>query len=612
MKKSFLFLMILAVFSCAVNAQDPTIIVPFKQTDWSGGDGQVLYGDPIKFYQSTNINYNLGNIILDAPEDTAFSIITSYPPSTATVTKVNGFRKSGDTVFVYSGKEANVAYSITYGATWNQYDTLPMNQIESEILDLEYIDGVTYACGYYGGFMVGYIFKSLDKKTWQTNLEQPVGVSKVFDLLQVKGDTFLMATGDDVAPDMDGVVYRSFDGCSTWSEVDTIGQAITKLVKASDDTIFACGDNADTLYWTYLQCVRISTDGGDTWAPSGIIDPVIDSLLLEGEFTVMISMEYINNYLYVGSWVGDLYRSGDYGATWEKLDTLNAILDTSEVTGIFLGEGDSVLFITTSSPGALYKSYDGGLTLEIADIICDKRASGFVKLGPNTIGVGSETWETGDNGRICYASFYRNANLISSAVDIDENDSVNVSDFYNLYKMKAKITNPKFTSYKMKIRSASDSLMSDAMDWLSCPYYTMTASAGIFSGKALSEVTSITAGQKYLQYMIELTSSGLEATPVVDSIWIEKFTSTGISSPGTVSISNRVNVEKLSQVKYLVTSDLTVGEVRVYDLAGRMITKNTISNGKATLILDVPDGKYSIKVYANDKLMGGKQITVLR
>ncbi|HAV91862.1 TPA: hypothetical protein DCW38_01605, partial [candidate division WOR-3 bacterium] len=277
MKKGFLILTLLVLIGVSLSAYTgPNVLTPFKQTSWVGGDGQVLTGDSTMFFESQRILTDSGSLTLNFIEDTSFALMATYPPIPI-LGKVNGLIAEGDTVFAFGGLKANISYTLNKGANWLSYDTLPMNQSTCEVLDAEYIDGVMYAGGYFGGLAMGFIYKSSDNLTWNTTLEQPVGVSKVFDILHVGGDTFLMATGDDDVSscNMDGAVFRSFDNCSTWTEADTLGYAVTtKLVKISNDTIFACGDNL-----IYGQPVFISVDGGDNWAPTGTVDPLYDSLL---------------------------------------------------------------------------------------------------------------------------------------------------------------------------------------------------------------------------------------------------------------------------------------------------------------------------------------------
>jgi hypothetical protein len=563
------------------------------------------------FFESQRILTDSGSLTLNFIEDTSFALMATYPPIPI-LGKVNGLIAEGDTVFAFGGLKANISYTLNKGANWLSYDTLPMNQSTCEVLDAEYIDGVMYAGGYFGGLAMGFIYKSSDNLTWNTTLEQPVGVSKVFDILHVGGDTFLMATGDDDVSscNMDGVIYKSYDNCSTWTELDTVGLIVTKLVRVSNDTIFACGDNADTMNYYYLQPVKISVDGGSTWEPVAQIDPIIDSLLLnEGSPTVMMSMNYIANYLYAGSWTGDVYRSGDFGNTWEKLDTLNTIPDTSEITGFYSFDEPGVIYLTSSYPGRLYKSYDGGYTVEISDEICDTKTAGMVKLAAHTYIVGATTSD--DGGKIYYDSYYKSGYLVSSAFDLDRYDSVKVSDYLNLYEIRTFRTVPNRTTFIVKIRTGSDSLMSDAMDWTACPIYTMTLLGDYYQGKPLDSIASVVPGQSYFQYRFDFTRTAIaEATPILDSIWMQKFT--GVEVLRNESASSAFEIKKVSQFKYLVTTEAKTGSVKLFDLAGRVVSSTPITNGKTTLILNVPAGRYSIRVYDEKGFIGKEQITVIK
>ncbi|MDD3804121.1 MAG: T9SS type A sorting domain-containing protein [bacterium] len=611
MKKNLLFLALIALVGASLFAYEgPNVPTPFKQLSWVGGDGQLLAGDNTMFFESERILTDAIPLTLDYIEDTNFAVMASYPPAAAPggVLVVNGLITNGDTTFAYGGHRANVSYTYNLGTNWTTYDTLPVNQTVCEVLDAEYIDGVMYAGGYFGGMAMGFVYKSSDKKTWVTAMEQPVGVSKVFDILHVGGDTFLLATGDDnvTSMDFDGAVFRSFDNCSTWTEADTIGYAlINDLLRISNDTIFACGDNLIS-----GQPVMISTDGGDTWAPTGTVDPLYDSLLAtDGTPFAMLNMSLINGFIYAGSWTGELYRTDDMGTTWEKLDTTNAISDTSEVLGIYSFDDNSVIYVATSYPGILYKSTDGGYTMEYADEIPGNRIEGMTKIGPHTFAIGATTDATG--GKIYVDSYFKSGYLVSSAFNIDQYDAIKVSDWFQHYKVFAGVANPRFSSLIIKVRTASDSLMSDAVAWTTCPnYVSLTNFTGITGGKTLDSISSVVAGQSYFQYRFDLGSSKYELTTQVDSIWMQKVS--GVEILNSKPSATELEITKLSAVKYLVSTATKTGSVKVFDMAGRMVMKSPVSNGKATLVLDIPAGKYSIRVYDDKNFIGDKQITVIK
>ncbi|MGE3062950.1 MAG: T9SS type A sorting domain-containing protein [bacterium] len=611
MKKNLLFAAFIVLAGVSLFAYTgPNVSTPLKQASWAGGDGQVLVGDNTMYLTSERLVTDAGSLTLDYIEDTNFAVMTSYPPTAALdgVQVINGFISNGDTIFAYGGFRANVSYTYNMGNNWTTYDTLPVNQTVCTVLDAEYIDGVTYACGYFGGLAMGYIYKSADKKTWITTGEQPVGVSKAFDILHVGGDTFLLATGDDdvTTMDFDGAVFRSFDNCSTWTEADTIGYAlINDLLRISNDTIFACGDNLIA-----GQPIMISTDGGDNWAPTGTVDPLYDSLLTaDGTPFAVLSMSQINGFIYAGSWTGELYRSNDMGANWEKLDTTNAISDTSEVLGIYSFDDNSVIYVATSFPGILYKSTDGGFTMEYADEIPGNRIEGMTKMGPHTYAIGATTTSTG--AKVYVDSYFKSGYLESSAFNVDQYDAVKVSDWFQLYKVFIGVTNPRFSSCTLKIRTASDSLMSDAVAWASCPnYISLTNFTGITGGKTLDSIASLTAGQSYMQYRFDFGTSKYEITTKLDSIWMQKVS--GVEVVKTNQSSSAFSIKKVSGVKYLVTTSSKTGSVKVFDMAGRMILNNPISNSKATLVLDIPAGKYSVRIYDDKSFIGSEQITVLK
>jgi len=193
---------------------------------------------------------------------------------------------------------------------------------------------------------------------------------------------------------------------------------------------------------------------------------------------------------------------------------------------------------------------------------------------------------------------------------VDKYDVIKVSDYFDLYEIRAMVIAPRFSSCTLKIRSASDTLMSDAMSWDSCPTYALTLESGYYQGKTLDSIASVVSGQSFIQYRFDFTRTGTEVTPVLDSIWLQKVA--GVEVLKTESVNADFEIKRVSQTKYLITTSSKTGNVKLYDIAGRMVANNLIVNGKATLILDVPAGSYSIRIYDDKGLIGKKQITLIK
>ncbi|MEO0281410.1 MAG: T9SS type A sorting domain-containing protein [candidate division WOR-3 bacterium] len=603
MFKKFLILTLIFIVSVIIfSYTGPNVKYPFKQTSWSGGAGQQVFNDNTKFLTSERIHFLTTPLTLGFIEDTNFAVISTYPPAAAgSVTIVNDLVNINDTIFAVGGKKANLSFSTSKGQTWTSFDTLPVNQNNCELLAFEKVNDTIFAGGYWGAVNFGFIYKSGDLKTWNAIGSQPIEAARVYDIVHLNGDTFLIAGGDPDpnSADFDGQVFLTTDRFVTYTKIDTLGfLLVNKIIKYNGDTLIACGDNL-----IYGEPVYISFDRGGSWIPSGIVDTYFTN---NGKPFALTTIEKIGNSLYAGSYGtfgGGLYRSDDCGQNWITLDTTGVIPDTSDITGIYSLDNGTTIYVTATYPGALYKSTDNGITFTLCDIITDVAAVGFIKLGEHTYGVGTTSSTAG--GKIYYDSYYKNGYLISSAINIDKYDAVLVSDYFDLYNVFITFNKPSFTTFTLKMRSSSDSTMATATNWASCPSITTYNS---YSSN-LASISSITnqAGHHYIQYRIDFTTTKMETTPTVDSIWIEKVS--GVDE--FTKVSKDLVVKFVSPLKLSISSTNSVN-LKIFDISGRNVLTENVSTEKIVDLSKLSSGKYILKVYNNTKEVLTKDFTIIK
>ncbi len=602
MYKKFIFVFLVLSFLLSFAYVGPNVKYPFKQISWVGGSGQDIFTDETKFLSSERIHFSLNPITLDYIEDTNFTLVSTYPSAAAgNVGTSNGLLNLNDTIFALGGLTANLSYSINKGQTWLTFDTLPVNQNNSELLTFQKVNDTIYVGGYWGAVNFAFIFKSSDMKTWE-NVTQPDGAARVYTILYIGGDTFLVAAGDpdQSSADHDGQIFRTTDRFQTYDKVDTLGYAaITNIIKYNGDTLIASGDNI-----LYGEPILISKDNGVTWAASGSVDSAFTS---SGNPFALLSLTKIGNYIFTGSYGifgGGIYRSGDVGNTWEMMDTLKTIPDTCDITGFYSFDGGSTIYVTSGLPGVLYKTTDGGYTFTFCDSLTDSSVKGMVKLGEHTYGVGATSSSLG--GKIYYDSYSKNGYLVSSAINIDKYDTIPVSDYFDLYNVFITFNKPQFTTFTLKMRSDSDSTMVNAPDWSSCPSVTTYNN----SSKNLTDITSITnkAGHHYIQYRIDFTTTRMELTPSVDSIWIEKVS--GIENLNLFSKEN-ISITFAKNKVIIDTKDQSV--VKIFDIAGRNLINRKLVEGKNIIKTNIlPSGKYILKVFNNSKEIYSKSFNIIK
>ncbi len=226
------------------------------------------------------------------------------------------------------------------------------------------------------------------------------------DLAVIGPDSIMLAA--EAMPDSRGGVYRSIDHGETWSKTTSV---------LPDSTIYSAFllSGTDVFVASGAGIFR-STDYGATWSPSGTYwqaDGVrlawaltqSGGRLLAGTepylyastdwggswFVLNDRMGYISsfaacgNYLYAlttSTWIGGVYRSGDGGSTWTKLN--------DHTNGAFAVSGNDLFFSSGSTIAV--SGNDGNTWAEVATASDQVSANALFVNGGYLYGAGSAVW----------------------------------------------------------------------------------------------------------------------------------------------------------------------------------------------------------------------------
>jgi uncharacterized protein (TIGR03437 family) len=221
------------------------------------------------------------------------------------------------------------------GATWKPFDDLPFAATQVLAADPTNANTLYVASSDLG------VFKSVDGGATWTKANSGIASTNVTVLAidPVHSQTLYAATA--------AAVYKSVDGANTWSAIDTLSNAISRLlVDAQNPNIVYEVGNA----------MRKSTDGGATWNavtfPQTFASAALDPRVSGHIFAV-------SNLVFGGSFGGTgqnpyLYRSVDGGATWIQVSLTSPT-------------GPGLVVDGSTNPSTIYNgmnslSVDGGVT----------------------------------------------------------------------------------------------------------------------------------------------------------------------------------------------------------------------------------------------------------
>lgn len=297
-----------------------------------------------------------------------------YPVSLDTIPAIAVNPSSPSHVYA-CGKEGGPAFfkSIDNGVTWTT-DTLDTIGIAFDLAIAPSNHNIIYVAGRHGGMPAKRrprVFKSIDggetftdvsnnladsaltlrmvhtiavhetipdivyvgtvKSLWQSS----DGGSNWFEALPCSTPVYEVVTAPDnpsaIYATTGTVIYRSMDAGTTWALTDTLGLAwrIHDLeVKPSDDSTVFTASNTTT-------GIVMTSDGGDGWYQS------TDGMAM-GKMFCCAASQTSPEVTYVQNQGAGVFKSTDYGATWNKLPDFSACLSICDFA-IHNASADTVL-----------------------------------------------------------------------------------------------------------------------------------------------------------------------------------------------------------------------------------------------------------------------------
>ena len=181
-------------------------------------------------------------------------------------------------------------------------------------------------------------------------------------------------------------VYRSADGGRTWSHVLVLGNALVSaiLIDPRDTNSVLVAVLGDPFADNAARGIYRTSDGGKSWQKTLYIDARTGA-------SDMAASAKEPGTVYAGMWPyrrtgwssqsggtqGGLYKSGDFGATWQKLSGNGLPAGATGRIGVAVAPSDPqrVYALIESKQGLLWRSDDGGASWKLtsANTLIDER-----------------------------------------------------------------------------------------------------------------------------------------------------------------------------------------------------------------------------------------------
>lgn len=234
---------------------------------------------------------------------------------------------------------------------------------------------------YYAGAAAGGVWKSVNGgQSWTPVFDkQDVGAVGAIAIDPSDKNVVWVGTGEG-APRNDVTqgdgVYRTGDGGKTWHRMLALPSTlVTKiLIDPRDPSTVLVGVLGDPFAASPDRGIYRTTDGGKTWKKTLYVDPVTGA-------SDMDAVAKAPGVVYAGMWTyrrtgwssqsggaqGGLYKSGDFGATWQRLTGNGLPAAPTGRIGVAISPSNPqrVFALIESKQGLLWRSDDGGASWQM-------------------------------------------------------------------------------------------------------------------------------------------------------------------------------------------------------------------------------------------------------
>jgi photosystem II stability/assembly factor-like uncharacterized protein len=301
----------------------------------------------------------VGQLVIDRGTGTAFYALTSGGSIFKSTDSGSSWKALGNIVgvnaialspaaspAVYAGTAHGVVRSADGGQSWGQTG---LSDVAINVLAVDaHTPSTLYASG-----SAGTIYRSVDGGAdWTSasvdSFPNQSGAAIAFIAIDPFTPSILYALSGGPR----GTLYKSTDGGHSWSIISAANVYASVLVTdpALPSTLYANLDGAG---------LSKSTDGGTTWAATGLND-----------FPIALAIDPANSNTLYASTASDtsqaILKSTDGGKTWSAIDTISAVVATAiPVTRSLVFAPNESVYVTSGA--GIFKSADGGITWAESD-----------------------------------------------------------------------------------------------------------------------------------------------------------------------------------------------------------------------------------------------------
>ena len=295
---------------------------------------------------------------------------TSHDELASTLEQINKFVYCGDGIVIVTGvksvsTDASIFRSTDYGKTWIEIDFNSTANDYNDIFSIVYCgNGIVIAgTGYNTNF--GDIHRSTDYGLTWSKIELDNNFESI-ESLEYCGNGIVLAGGSYGAGD--GDIWRSTDYGASWQrEYDAANDgtglsAVSTIVYCGNGIVVAGGQVSNT---GGAGLILRSTDYGDTW-----------NIIFTTNINYMISSEYCENGIVLITGIhasaAPIYRSTDYGLTWTEVFSISAsdTFRSLEYCGngiVLAGSARDGASSSNHDTGDMYRSVDYGKTWNLVE-----------------------------------------------------------------------------------------------------------------------------------------------------------------------------------------------------------------------------------------------------